>query len=291
MSLTTDRVGIWTSQLGFASADQLQRTVADLERAGFTSLWTPESTWVDPFVLSALALSATQRMKVCIGVARIHGRAPQTMVNAWSGLSAWYPQRFVLGLGVSHRPAVESMLGVRYEAPLDTMRQYLQQIDEVPFDGLEPVARHRVLAALGPKMLTLSKESSDGAHPYQVPVEHTRFARQMLGTGPLLIPEVKVLFEKDAKAARTIARRQIGRSLRLSNYARNLARFGFSEEEISQSADPVIDALVGWGSDDDVVRRIEDHLAAGADQVAVQVLGSDPDPPVEQWQRLARALQ
>jgi probable F420-dependent oxidoreductase len=286
-AMSMDRIGIWTSQLGTAPPEVVGRSVQALERAGFASVWVPESTWTDPFVLATLILSSTERIAVCTGIARVHGRAAQTMLNAWAGLSAWYPGRFVLGLGVSHQPTVERALHRDYGSPLATMGAYLDELAEARFDGL-PVERKRlVLAALGPKMLGLARDRSDGAHPYLSPVEHTRFARGVLGEGAWLVPEVKVLFETDPAAARATARRQIGGALRLPNYSRNMARFGFSPEDVSNSADSVVDALVAWGKDDDLAERIQAHLDAGADQVAVQVIDPGEQLPTALWQRLA----
>jgi probable F420-dependent oxidoreductase len=285
------RVAIWTSQLGFGRPDEVASAVRDLEAAGFAGIWVPESTWHDPFVVAATVLAATERLTVASGVARLHGRAAQTMANAWRGLSAWYPDRFLLGLGVSHQPAVEGLLHTPYRSPLEAMGGYLAQLDAAPFQGVGAGRGRRVLAALGPRMLGLAADRADGAHPYLTPVAHTRFAREVLGAGPLLVPEVKVLFEPDRTSARAAARRAIGRSLTLPNYARNLGRFGFDPEEVSAAADPVIDALVAWGTDDDVASRVAAHLEAGADQVAVQVLGPRDEMPVAGWHRLAGVLR
>jgi probable F420-dependent oxidoreductase len=290
MTAGLSRVGIWSSQLGYADPDQFREVVRYLEDTGFASIWVPESTWVDPFVIAASILAATERITVATGVARIHGRAVQTMVNAWMGLSGWYPDRFVLGLGVSHRPAVERVLGRSYGSPVEEMTTYLDQLDAAPFSGLEVTGRRRVLAALGPKMLTLARDSADGAHPYMAPVDHTRFARDLLGPGSWLVPEIKVLFEPDAQAARAIARREIGQSLRLPNYSKNLTRFGFSADDVANAADSVIDALVAWGGDDEIATRIQSHVEAGADEVVCQVLSPHEQVPNAGWRHLKRIL-
>jgi probable F420-dependent oxidoreductase len=285
------RVGIWTSRLGFGSTDEVKASVQEVERAGFGSIWLPESTWVDPLVASGLVLAATGQITVATGIARVHGRAAQTMANAWSGLSAWYPDRFVLGLGVSHEPAVQGLLGQPYLTPRKTMAAYLDELDRAPFHGLAPDGKRRVLAALGPKMLALAAERADGAHPYMAPVEHTRYARGVLGDDRWLVPEVKVLFESDPSTARALVRRQVGPTLALPNYARNIERFGYSADDIANAADPVLDAIVAWGTDDQVATRIDEHVEAGADQVAVQVLTTHGRVPSEEWRRLAQALR
>lgn len=288
--MTLDRVGIWTSELGYLPADTVRSAVGQLDGAGFAGLWAPESTWVDPFVLAALALSSSERLYFATGVARIHGRRAQTMVNAWSALSGWYPDRFVLGLGVSHQPSVEDQLHGTYQAPLATMRTYLDELDKAHYSGIETERRRVVLAALGPKMLVLASERTQGAHLYLAPVESTGYAREIVGGDSWLVPEIKVVFDRDPHTARALARRHISRPLQLPNYANNLGRIGFAPDEVTNVSDPVVDALVAWGGDDDVAARVRAHLDAGADQVAVQVLSADRGSLLDGWRRLASAL-
>lgn len=286
-------IGLWSSSLLSLPTDELGRAAAELEDLGFGALWLPESTWADPFVGAALVLSATGSLRVATGVARIHGRAAPVMSNAWRALSSWFPGRFVLGVGVSHRPVAER-LGASYDKPLAAMRHYLERLDSARFDG-PPVGSggagtHLVLAALGSKMLALAAERTDGAHPYTSTAVHTTGARSTLGPEPLLAPEVKVVFEEDPSVARTIARRWL--PLRLPNYANNLVRSGFDPEAVTQVADEVVDALVGWGDDDAIRAHLQAHLDAGADHVAVQVLTAEPDPaPRDAWLRLSRMFR
>jgi probable F420-dependent oxidoreductase len=282
-------VGVWTSKFGVASHDEVRELAVAADACGFSSIWVPESTWADPFVIAALVLSTTRRIEVCSGVARIHGRQPQTMMNAWAALSAWFPGRFTLGLGVSHEASVERM-GATYVRPLDSLRRYLKRLDAASYHGYDGAPRRRVLAALGPGMLQLAAEQAAGAHSYNVPVEHTAFARGVLGDGPLLVPEVKVLFERDPDRARAIIRQQVGPSLALPNYAENLVRLGYSDEDVAARADRVLDALVAWGDDAHIVERIQAHLEAGADRVAVQVLDSVGVSTTDAWRRLAKVL-
>jgi probable F420-dependent oxidoreductase len=283
------RVDLWTAALGVASHPEIREMAAVAEGCGFSALWVPESTWADPFTIAALALSATQRIEVCTGVVRIHGRQPQTMMNAWAALSAWFPGRFTLGLGVSHESAVTRM-GTTYERPLDTMARYLDQLDATRYHGHDGVPRRRVLAALGPKMLELAAHRATGAHSYNVPVEHTAFARRVLGAGPLLVPEVKVLFETDAERARAVIREEVGPSLGLPNYAGNLVRLGYAADDVAAGNDRVLDALVAWGDGERIVERIRAHLEAGADRVAVQVLDRRASA-TDVWRRLADILR
>jgi probable F420-dependent oxidoreductase len=283
--VTLPHVGIWTSSLGQLPATAIRESAAEIEELGFASLWVPEALWADPFAVSTLALDATSSITVATGIANIHARAAQAMVNAAGALRAWYPGRFLLGLGVSHQALVEGRWKGDYGKPLSAMKAYLDALDGSSFAG--PAAEgKRVLAALGPKMVDLAGERADGIHPYTSPVAHTSFARERLGPGPLVIPEVKVLFEEDADVAREIARRSL--PLRLPNYANNLIRMGFDAEAVARADDHVVDALVAWGTDDAIRAHLRAHLDAGADQVAVQLLTADGDlQPRAAWRRLA----
>jgi probable F420-dependent oxidoreductase len=164
-------------------------------------------------------------------------------------------------------------------------------------DGLDrqdpgvPVDR-RVLAALGPRMLALAAERSAGAHPYFVPVEHTAKARQALGDGPLLAPEQGVVLESDPETARRIARRHTEGYLAMPNYSGNLRSLGYHDEDLAGAgSDRLVDAVVAWGDDQAVARRVREHLDAGADHVCVQVLSSSDDAfPRDGYRRLAAAL-
>ena len=137
----------------------------------------------------------------------------------------------------------------------------------------------RCLAALGPKMLKLAAERTLGAHPYFVPVEHTPIARAALGPDALLAPEQAVVFSTSADEARAVARGFMSTYLGLPNYTNNLKRLGWTDEDISGPngpTDALVDAIVAWGTLDDIHARIKAHLDGGADHVCVQVLSSNP---------------
>jgi probable F420-dependent oxidoreductase len=211
-------------------------------------------------------------------------------------LTSAFPDRFLLGLGVSHGPMVEGFLGERYERPLTKMRAYLDAMDQAPFMADAPSTEPtRVLAALGPKMLRLAAERAAGAHPYFVPVEHTAMARETLGSAPLLCVEQAVVLQTDAEQARAAARAHMALYLTLPNYTNNLRRLGFGDDDFDGGgSDRLVDALVAWGDSDAVAERVGAHHQAGADHVCIQVLGTNADDarrlPLEQWRTLAPAL-
>lgn len=270
-------IGVWTFQFDRMPVAAVQRAAARIEELGAGALWIPESVVSkEVFAHSALLLAATQRIPVATGIANIWARDAVAMQNGARTLADAFPGRFILGLGVSHEPAVKRRGGL-YERPLAHMRAYLDAMDKARYAGDEPTpAAPRVLAALGPKMLALSAERTAGAHPYFVPVEHTAMARRMLGDGPLLAVEQAVAFETDAAAARELARAHMSGYLRLDNYANNLRRLGWADADIAGPSDALVDAVVAWGPHDRIVARVLDHLRRGADHVCIQPLSSDP---------------
>jgi probable F420-dependent oxidoreductase len=244
-------------------------------------------------VHAALLLGGSNRITVGTGIAQIYGRDPMTMTGGWKTITEAFPGRFVLGLGVSHQPMVEGLRGQAYGPPLTAMREYLERMDNAMYVAAEPKEPpRRVLAALGPKMLALAAERADGAHPYNVPPEHTARAREILGPDKLLAPEQAVVLETDPVEARRIARAHMAIYLDLPNYMNNLRRFGITDHDIADGgSDRLVDTLVAWGDVDAVRARVQAHLDAGADHVAVQVLTPERGTlPLGDWRKLAPAL-
>ncbi len=286
------RIGIWTSALDRQPAAVVRRAVAEIEDLGYGTLWVGEAARREAFANAAVLLSASTTLVVATGIANIWARDPMAMAAGQRTLGEAWDGRFLLGVGVSHDPLVTPR-GHRYERPLDAMRAYLDAMDQAQFaaPALDAAPTVRVLGALGPRMLGLAAERADGAHPYLVPPEHTRQARQILGTTALLCPEVAVVLEPEPDRARGIARAHLGTYLRLANYRRNLARLGYDEDDLADAgSDRLVDSIVGWGTVERVSARLDDHLEAGADHVAVQVLTEDRARlPLEEWRALARS--
>jgi len=284
--------GVWTSALDRQPAASVRLGVARLEALGFGALWVGESFRREIFANASLLLGASTRMTVASGIANIWARDAQAMRAGQLTLDEAYQGRFLLGLGVSHVPLVNPR-GHAYDRPYSAMRAYLEAMDQAQYDAPMPTEPPlRLLAALGPRMLELAAAKADGAHPYFVPVEHTRLARSILGPGKLLCPEQAVVLEPDPEVARSIARRHTSSYLRLPNYRHNLERMGFAQDELDAGGnDRMVDAVVAWGDVGRVAARIREHLQAGADHVAIQVITADPAQlPVEQWSALAREL-
>ena len=285
-------VGLWTVALDNLPASQAKEKAAELEELGYGAIWTGEVAGRDPFVTHTLILSSTKKMVGATGIANIWGRDPITMVEGAKALTEAFPERFVLGLGVSHKNLVSDLRGHDYSKPLTNMRRYLDAMDKSPYQAHRPTTPlRRVLAALKPKMLGLAGERTDGAHPYFVPVEHTAQARERLGREPLLCPEQMVVLEKDPGKAREVARAWMKVHAQQPNYANNLRDFGFSDDDIKSLSDKLVDAIVAWGSVEQITERVKAHFDAGADHVAVQALPDTPrGVPTDQWKELAPAL-
>jgi probable F420-dependent oxidoreductase len=286
------RVGIWSGELRRHAERGTQgaaEAAAELEELGYGALFIPGSAGGDVLGAAGRLLGATRRAVVATGILNVWMHEPADVAAGRAALAADHPERFLLGLGISHASIVDREREGRYRRPLSTMRAYLDALD-----GADPPvpAAGRVLAALGPRMLELARDRSAGAHPYFVPVEHTRAARAALGGGPLLAPEQAVLLETDAGRARERARSHLERYLALPNYTNNLLRHGLGEDDLRDGgSDRLVDAIVAWGDEEAIAARVRAHHQAGADHVCVQVVGLEGDAlPREEWRRLAPAL-
>src|ERR1700738_793391 len=286
-------IGIWKAGLDAFPAARVQEAAAELEELGFGALWFGEAFGREALTLAGLLLAGTRRIVIATGIANIYGRDSVTMAAAQKTLAEFYPNRFLLGLGVSHVPLVEQLRGHRYDKPVATMRAYLDAMDKAPYRAAPPSSQPlRVLAALGPKMLQLSAERADGAHPYNTTPKHTAQARELLGPALYLCPEQAVVLEKDPAKARAIARKFLAIYLTLPNYTNNFLRLGFEEADFNNGgSDRLIDAVIAWGDLKAVLNRIHEHHSAGADHVCIQVLTDDPKTlPLREYRELASAV-
>lgn len=287
------RLGVWTFAFELQPAARVREVAAEIESFGYRALWIPEAVGREAFSHAALLLSATRRIVVATGIANVWARDAMTMAAAQKTLAEAFPDRFLLGMGVSHVPLVEGLRGHEYKRPLSFMRSYLDAMDRAPFQAVGPPTRpQRVLGALHPKMLALAAKRADGAHPYFVPPEHTARARGILGHGPLLAPEQAIVLERDATKARAIARAHMATYLALPNYTNNLRSLGFADDDLAGGgSDRLVDAIVAWGDVDAARARVRAHHDAGADHVCIQVLSPDPRTlPLAEWRTLASAL-
>lgn len=279
------RIGIWSMELRFGEHAAAEAAAAELDELGFGALWIPGG--MDGAVLKDVdrLLAVTKRTTIATGILNLWKHEPRDIAAWFNGQPADRQARIMLGIGVSHGP----IIGAEWKNPVAVMRNFLDRLAEA---GMP--ADHTCLAALGPKMLELSRDRTGGAHPYLVTAEHSAMARRILGPGKLLAPEQGVVMESDPAKARQLARQALVHYGRLPNYRQSWRRLGFSEDEIEGGSDRLIDALFAWGGVEEVVKRTNAHLAAGADHVCLQVIqGAGPGDfaavrPL--WRQLAAGL-
>ena len=284
------RVGVWSGQFRSEDQGEAHEAAAELEELGFGTLWIPGGAGGDILDIIERALGATSTMVLATGILNVWMHEAQDVASRHAELTASHPDRFLLGLGVSHALLIDHVGGDRkYEKPLSVMVDYLDQLDRT--DPPVPTGE-RMLAALGPKMLELSRDRTLGAHPYCVSPAHTAYAREILGDGPILAPELKVVLSGDPEAARATARAGLAIYLRLPNYTNNLLRTGFTEADFEDGgSDRLVDEVVAWGSLEVIADRIAAHRSAGADHVCVQVLTDDAaNYPRAEWREVATIL-
>jgi probable F420-dependent oxidoreductase len=290
---TLGRVGVWSFGLQTQPAVAEWAALDTYASAGYRATWIPESIGSkEVFAHAALLLAGSPRMLVATGIANIYARDPMAMANGARALVEAYPGRFLLGIGVSHAPSVAAR-GAVYERPVTRMRAYLDAMEAATYSGPPPIDRvPLVLAALGPRMLELAAERTDGAHPYFVPVEHTAMARARIGPEPLLLVELTAVLDTDPDHARDVARAFATRYLALANYAENLRRLGYGDDDLAGGgSDRLLDAVVVQGDVDAIARRVRAHLDAGADHVCVQLRAPEAtDLCLEGYQELAATL-
>jgi probable F420-dependent oxidoreductase len=278
MAIEIGSIGVWSVPRAWQEQN-LADVVAELERLGYGAFWLGGSPAGDLRQVEQL-LAATTTMPVGTSIVNVWSTDPEEVAASYQRVSANHPGRLILGIGAGHPEAEQ-----RYARPYERLAEFLDVFDthNVPID-------HRMLAALGPRVLGLAAERAAGALPYLVTPEHTRRAREILGPDRLLAPEQKVVLETDPGPARTIARGSLGMYLQLSNYTNNLRRLGYTEDDVANGgSDRLVDDLVVWGDEEAIRARVDAHHRAGADHVAIQVLNPGADR-LAALRRLAPAL-
>lgn len=289
MAIDLGRVGIWSRELRYnPDVGARAAAAAELEDLGYGAIFIPDA---GGDVLGAVEhlLAATRRISFATGVLNIWMHDPAEVADRRASLMARFGSRFLLGLGNSHAALVENALHVPYARPYSKMVEYLDALDAA---AVPVPAGERMLAALGPRMLSLARARAGAAHPYLVPPEHTAAARQALGPGVTLAPEQAVVSDADPQRGRERARAFVNDYLALPNYVRNLRRLGFTDDDLAgQASDRLVDALVARGNEDAIAARVRAHHDAGADHVSIHVVGGgDEALPFDAWRRLAPVL-
>jgi probable F420-dependent oxidoreductase len=269
------RLGAWYGTDKLTSPAQIREFVGTVERLDYDVLWYPESRGNESFAVASFMLSCTSKLKIGSSIASIYARDAFTSRRGMITLNQLYGDRFILGLGVSHPPMVEGLRGHVYEKPIPAMRNYLHGIMHGESGSAEwPVC----VAALGPLMMKLSGEMTQGAIPYNTTPRHTAEAAKILGPNKWLAIEQKVTLETDPAKARALGRKELARYLTLDNYRNNFLRIGFTEADLQGGgSDAFIDQMCLWGTADQVKAGLRAHFAAGATHVAIQPVHDDGD--------------
>ena len=264
------KLGVWFFFDG-ATSLEAANTAKRIESLGYSALWIPETVGKNPMVLASWLLANTEKLILATGIANIYHREPGVTLAAQNSLAEQSDNRFLLGMGVSHKPLVEGVRGLTYGPPVATMKKYLEQMETSPYSAItHPNKPPTVIAALGPKMLALAAEKTQGAHPYFTSPIHTHMAREIMGKDPWLCVEQKVILEEDSGRARDLCRQTAKVYNRLPNYRNNWLRMGLSEEDIDSLSDKFIDTTFAWGSSKDIENRVKEHFDAGANHVCMQ---------------------
>lgn len=259
---------------------QLADLATRVDALGYSTLWYPEALYYEPFAIGGYLLAHSRKLIVGSGIANIYARDAAAAVMGYNSLNRLYGGRFVLGLGVSHAPLVTDMRGHAYDKPIPAMRAYLDRMDQAwaAFGGA-PAEKQVVLAALGPHMSKLSADRTLGAFPYNVTPEQVGLARAAMGSGGAIICEQKVCLTADPVLARKTARAALGFYLGLPNYYNNWFRLGFDHSDLQNGgSDRLMDAMVLWGSADEIRQKLGAYFTAGAAHVVIQPLRSDGQP-------------
>ncbi len=282
-------IGVWTFAQESVAADRSGDIASELESLGYSAMWLPEAWGREALTNAGLMLRATSSLIIATGIANIWARDAVAAHNAAKTLNAAYEDRFVLGLGVSHRPLVERLRGHEYATPVAAMRDYLTAMDAAPMRAPEGQLRYaRVIAALGPKMLEVGATLADGVHPYLVTPEHTARARSAVGDTFIGVQQAVVLGESREEYLHR-AHTHLGFYTGLENYKNSWRRLGFTDEDfVRGGSDRLCDALVVHGDENTVLERVNEHRDAGADHVCLEVFGDATNaPPFAEWRRLS----
>lgn len=273
------KIGVWT-WLDHLSAPESADFARRIEGMGYSALWIPEAVGRDPFSLIGYLAANTEKLIFATGIANIYARDPMATKAIWKTVAELAPNRFILGLGVSHQHLVGGVRGHEYAKPLTTMRNYLEAMEKALYMGKEPETDAPILlGALRDKMLKLSSTAGQGAHPYLVTPDHTRRAREVMGDDALLCPEQMVVAETDPTKARDIARANLKVYIGLPNYQNNLKQFGFTDADFADGgSDKLVDDLVIWGTPEKIAEACQAHLDAGANHVCIQTFRTDGAP-------------
>ena len=281
---------MFSGSLAFQPATVQREVASEIEKLGYGTLWYGEALAREAFAQASIFLTATSSLVIASGIANIWVRDATAMAAGGRAVAEAWPNRFILGVGVSHSPMV-AVRGHDYARPVSAMREYLNQMEHAPWRGPEAPLPPIVLAALGPRMVALAADRSAGAYPYFTTADHIRLVREQLGSEPFLAADLPVVLAGDHAEARRIGNAHAQVYLRLDNYRNNLLRMGWTIADLEPpGSDALFDAIFAWGDVTTVRERINARLSAGADQVVLNLITADRSVPYLKELRILASL-
>jgi probable F420-dependent oxidoreductase len=253
-AFTLEGTGIWSRDLRYGDPAEAAAAAAEIEELGYSAVWLPDVGGNDLFESLSNLLAATERLVAAAGVLNVWLHSAEAAASGHATARSLYGRRLLPGFGVGHAPFVDRVVKPgTYRHPIASMRRFLEQIDS----SVPPVpASDRVLAALGPKMLSLARTGAAGTHSFLMTPQHTRIARDALGPGALVAPEQTVVLERDASAGRALVCSHLAPYLR--NYSENWKRLGFTDADFEEGgSDRLVNAIVAVGDEAKIAERIQ----------------------------------
>ncbi|MEQ9617589.1 MAG: LLM class flavin-dependent oxidoreductase [Deltaproteobacteria bacterium] len=289
-----NKIGIVVPYWSDIKKEELIEVARLAEELGYHSLWVPEMWGRDAFSILGLLATCTNKIKLGTGVIPVYSRTPAVIAQTLATLDEISGGRMMLGLGTSGPAVIESWHGLKFEKPLQRTREYVEIIKMIldskranyegeifslsgfrlqfsPLRSDVPV----LVAAIGPKNITLTGEVADGWIPFMIPVEHIEDATEHLRRGArsrgrepekiMICPYVTSLVSEDADSARSAVKEHIAYYVGGMGafYRDTVSRYGFGDE-----ARVIYDAWKKGGRNDaadGVSGRMLDSLSVSGD--------------------------
>jgi len=265
-------------------AKALEAFALRLEELGYQALWVPEFVGREPFATASFVLAKTTRLEVATGIANVYARDAIVTAQARQALAELSGGRFILGLGVSH-PQMAEAHGLEWVPPVRKMRDYLDTLEKTVVQAPEPATPAPIwISAHAPGLLKLAAARADAANTYLMPPAHTAKSRELVGPDLRINVVVPCCLCDDPSQARKIGRKALSIYLPLPAYQRQWLQWGFTESDFQDGgSDHLVDSLVAWGDVERIRARMDEHVAAGANQIEVSALHPEGGRPRPHW--------
>ena len=275
-------IGVLLSQHAYDMPGKLLSSLAtSIEALGFESVWLLDSFSRDPFATASFILANTKTLKVGTGVATVYSRDAMAAQQVRETLSEYYPGRFLMGLGSSNETIVSMRKG-QWLPPVQKMSAYLKDMEEAELAHPKPTELAPLhIAAHAPGLQNLAIQHAQGIFTWILPVESVGQARAHVGAGLEVTANFPVILVEDPDEARRIARAFMMFYIRIPYYQAAYSKIGFGPADFENGgSDRLIDAIVAWGSPEQIKARVDDYAAAGASRVVINPIRAAKDAPI-----------